>query len=176
VKKNQCQYCQRLFIPAFRHPNQTCCGRKKCVLARRAGLQKKKMAEDPVYRQNQKDSNKTWQERNPGYWKKYRENHPDKAEKNRLKQQVRNLKRKKGDRRLVAKTNLEHFAKMVSVNRIDCLQELDLWLVSSGSVIPPIKLALLVKSKVSHSKTALSDYAEHLDKSCLKKGDPCHLD
>lgn len=101
------------------------------------------MKEDPVYRQNQKDSNRTWRENNPNYWKDYRKKYPDKAEKNRLKQQLRNQKRQKRDHP-VAEVDHEKIAKMVLVDRTDRTQEKGLWLVSSGGLIPPIKLVLIM--------------------------------
>jgi len=51
------------------------------------------MREDPEYRLNQQTSNKKWAEANPGYWKGYREQNPEKAERNRLLQTIRNRKR-----------------------------------------------------------------------------------
>jgi len=44
------------------------------------------MATDPDYRMNQKESQKTWRENNPGYWRKYRSNNPEYCRRNRLLQ------------------------------------------------------------------------------------------
>ena len=70
------------------------------------------MREDPEYRLNQKASNKAWFEAHPGYWKKYRERNPEKAERNRILQRIRNRRRSKrdkdditGDRSLIAKVD-----------------------------------------------------------------------
>jgi hypothetical protein len=148
TKQNRCPYCQTLFTPAFRHPHQTCCGKRKCVLAKRAIRQKQKMQEDPVYRQNQRDSNRTWRENHPDYWKNYREKHLQTAARNRLKQQVRNQK-KRNVEQPAATANLKKGANRYWVDWIDELQGKDLWLVSSGAVIPPIKLILLVQDKTT---------------------------
>ncbi len=114
------------------------------------------MNEDPVYRQNQKDSNQTWRENNPDYWKRYRKKHPKKATDNRLKQQIRNRKRQK-ETFPVMKANLKVTAKMVSVDWIDRLQEKDLWLVSSDAIISPIKLSLLIQNKPPNQNTVTGE-------------------
>jgi hypothetical protein len=146
VKKNRCVHCQTLFTPAFRHPHQTCCGGKKCVLAGRAKLQKKKMEKDPDYRENQKLSNQKWLEKNPDYFKKYRNKNPDSTTKNRMMQQIRNLKRTKIKSPAV-KVNLDELvAKMHLVNRAQPEQQISLWLLSTTAEIRPIKVILASKS------------------------------
>lgn len=146
VKQNRCCFCQRLFTPAFRHPNQACCGNRKCVLAGRAKLQKKKMDEDPHYRENQKSSNKAWLENNPNYFKEYRKRNPDTTMKNRMMQQIRNLKRAQ-TRPPVAKVNLDELiAKMHLVNRAQPRQHISLWLLSKTAEITPINVVLISKS------------------------------
>ncbi len=146
VKKNTCCHCQTLFTPAFRHPHQKCCGKKKCVLAGRAKLQKKKMDEDLHYRQNQKESNQTWLENNPDYWKEYRKRNPDKAMKNRLMQQIRNQKRFKIKPPAV-KVNLDELvAKMSLVKSAEPKQQISLWLLSTTAEMAPIKVFLISKT------------------------------
>ena len=146
VKKNTCCHCHTLFIPADKHPHQKCCGRKKCVLAGRAKLQKKKMDEVPLYRENQKDANKNWLEKKPDYWKKYRKKNPDKTLKNRIMQQVRNLKRA-GTKPSAVRVNLDQLiAKMYLVNSAEPKQQISLWLLSATAEIKPIKVILTSKS------------------------------
>ena len=53
------------------------------------------MREDSDYRLNQKLSNKEWAEANPDYWKEYRKENPEKAERNRILQKIRNRRRTK---------------------------------------------------------------------------------
>jgi len=48
------------------------------------------MKTDPDFKEDQKVSNKKWAARHPGYWKQYRLNHPEKAERNRILQKLRN--------------------------------------------------------------------------------------
>ena len=47
------------------------------------------MKTDPDYQANQRESQRSWRERNPGYWKQYRMQHPDYAMRNRLLQRHR---------------------------------------------------------------------------------------
>jgi len=70
------------------------------------------MRTDPDYRLTQKASNKQWADANPGYWKAYREQNPEKAERNRILQTIRNRRRLKkgkararGDPPLIAKVD-----------------------------------------------------------------------
>jgi hypothetical protein len=51
------------------------------------------MRTDPEYKFNQTVSNKKWAKANPGYWKTYRRRHPEKAERNRMLQLIRNRRR-----------------------------------------------------------------------------------
>lgn len=142
VKKNRCIHCGTLFTPAFRHPHQTCCGKKKCVLAGRAKLQKEKMDNDPDYRENQKLSNQKWLRKRPDYFKKYRTRNPDSTMKNRMMQQIRNQKRTKTNPPAV-KVNLDELiAKMYLVNPAQPEQQISLWLLSKNAEIRPIKVIL----------------------------------
>jgi hypothetical protein len=51
------------------------------------------MKTDPDYRTAQKLSQQKWADKNPGYWKTYRDQNPEKAERNRLLQTIRNRRR-----------------------------------------------------------------------------------
>jgi len=51
------------------------------------------MRTDPDYRFNQRLSSQTWAKAHPGYWSAYRKRHPEKAERNRLLQAIRNRRR-----------------------------------------------------------------------------------
>ena len=91
----QCCHCGVFFARSPRHKNQDYCMRAHCLRARKAAWKRKKMREDPEYRLNQKLSNNKWAEANPGYWKEYRNRHPEKAEQNRILQTIRNRRRSK---------------------------------------------------------------------------------
>jgi hypothetical protein len=90
-----------------------------CQRARKAAWKRKKMRADPEYRLNQKTSNKAWFDAHPGYWKGYRKRHPEKAERNRILQRIRNRRRSKAkkvdaieDCSLIAKVDASSSHKM----------------------------------------------------------------
>ncbi len=58
------------------------------------------MKNDETYRAKQQASKKAWREKNPGYWAKYRQDHPEYARRNRKKQ------RERGARSRVAKMDV----------------------------------------------------------------------
>jgi len=92
MEQIQCTYCGDLFDPSPRHKNQTACKKEKCQRAKKAAWQRHKMRTDPIYKANQKSSQKQWAMANPGYWREYRRNNLEKAERNRLLQAIRNRK------------------------------------------------------------------------------------
>jgi hypothetical protein len=87
-----CVYCGDYFDPSPRHKNQTACKKEKCQKAKKAAWQRHKLKTDPIYKANQKSSQQQWLKANPGYWKQYRKNNPEKAERNRILQARRNRK------------------------------------------------------------------------------------
>ena len=89
----QCCHCGAFFSKSPRHKRQDYCNRPACRRARKAAWKRKKMREDGEYRLNQRLSNKKWAEANPQYWKEYRRRNPDKAERNRILQAIRNRRR-----------------------------------------------------------------------------------
>ena len=93
MKEVICINCSRDFIQSPRHKNQNYCKREKCQRSKKADWQREKMRTDPEYKANQKLSNRKWRESNPGYWKRYRERNPEKAERNRMLQRLRNKKK-----------------------------------------------------------------------------------
>ena len=86
-----CFHCATRFIP--RNRRQYCCSRPECQKARKANWQRIKMKTNPDYRASQKLSNQKWLTKNPGYWKTYRDRNPEKAERNRMLQTIRNRRR-----------------------------------------------------------------------------------
>jgi hypothetical protein len=87
-----CTYCGDFFDPSPRHKNQTACKKLKCQQAKKAAWQRFRMKTDPVYNANQKSSQQKWLKTTPGYWKAYRRRKPEKAERNRILQTIRNRK------------------------------------------------------------------------------------
>jgi len=89
-----CFHCATMFIP--RNLKQYCCSRPECKRARKANWQRIKMKTDPDYRTAQKLSNQKWADKNPDYWRTYREQNPEKALRNRMLQAIRNRRRPVG--------------------------------------------------------------------------------
>jgi len=87
-----CFYCGSFFDPSPRHKNQTACKKVKCQRAKKAARQRHRIKTDPIYAANQKSSQQQWVNANPGYWKQYRKKNPEKAERNRIGQAIRNRK------------------------------------------------------------------------------------
>jgi len=88
-----CLCCGTFFVP--RNKNQQYCTKPDCQRNRKARWQKEKLVTDPEYEETQHLADKKWHENNPDYWKKYRDRNPEKAERNRLLQKVRNMKQRK---------------------------------------------------------------------------------
>jgi hypothetical protein len=109
MEKIPCCRCGSYFIPDPRQKNPRYCSAKVCQRARKAAWQREKMVSDPEYRANQKQSQADWLSRNPDYWKRYREAHPEQVERNRALQKVRNKRRPS---RRVAEKDVSLIAKM----------------------------------------------------------------
>jgi hypothetical protein len=85
-----CCSCGDMFARSVRHKNQCYCPKPECQKARKTAWKRYKMRSDPDYKFNQTLSNKKWAKANPGYWKAYRQRHPEKVERNRMLQSIRN--------------------------------------------------------------------------------------
>ena len=83
-----CVHCGKFFIPRNRKQNYGT--EPDCQRARKAAWHRYKMKNDADYRTQQQLSNEKWVNKAPGYWTRYRQRNPDKAERNRILQHVRN--------------------------------------------------------------------------------------
>lgn len=92
--ERRCRYCEQIFQPSRFQPRQKVCGGAECQRKRLTDYHRAKIAADPDYRQVCRDSPRKWQACHPGYWKQYRENHPQSVERNRQKQRLRDRKRR----------------------------------------------------------------------------------
>lgn len=117
-----CFHCARMFTP--RNKKQYCCGRPECKKARKANWQRIKMKTNPDYKASQKLSNQKWLAKNPGYWKTYRDRKPEKAERNRMLQTIRNRRRSAG-----RKSDDNPIAKMDARIKMDFQPVGQFWLV-----------------------------------------------
>ena len=90
-----CIHCSKEFKPNPRVKNQRYCSEKSCQKARRARWQRQKMAADPDYKDNKIRCQKQWHKSRPGYYKDYRDKHPEYVKRNRLLQEIRDIRRRK---------------------------------------------------------------------------------
>jgi hypothetical protein len=88
-----CLNCSTFFPPSPRHKHQSYCMNPECRRAKKADWKRIKMHTDPQFRKDQYLSNQKWAQNNPAYWTDYRARNPDKAEKNRILQRIRNQRR-----------------------------------------------------------------------------------
>lgn len=86
-----CVHCGTYFIA--RNRCQGHCSEKVCQKARKAAWQRFKIKTDEHYRYQQRLSHQKWLENTPHYWKDYRRRHPEKTERNRALQHIRNRRR-----------------------------------------------------------------------------------
>lgn len=117
-----CFHCATVFTP--RNKKQYCCNRPACRKARKANWQRIKMKTDPDFRAATKLSQHKWAANHPGYWKAYRIRNPEKAERNRMLQTLRN--RRRSTRKKSAEVAI---AKMDPRNRIEFQPVGQFWLV-----------------------------------------------
>jgi hypothetical protein len=94
VARRRCLACGKLFVACPRVKEQAYCSARDCQRERKRRWHNRKLADDPDYRQNRRDSQKRWRETHRGYWRRYRETHPDSVEKNRQRQRERNRLRR----------------------------------------------------------------------------------
>lgn len=91
MKSIPCLCCGTFFVP--RNKDQKYCSKPDCQRKRKARWQRQKLATDPAYKEDQRLANNKWLENNLDYWEKYRKRNPEKAERNRILQKVRNMKK-----------------------------------------------------------------------------------
>ncbi len=91
--RKQCAACDDRFTPRRNVPDQAYCSKPECQRERRRRWQREKLRQDPDYRANQQAAQQRWCERNPEYWRKYRQTHPEYTVRNRIKQRERNRHR-----------------------------------------------------------------------------------
>jgi hypothetical protein len=136
-----CVYCGDLFEASPRHKNQTACKKPQCQKAKKAEWQRHKMKTDPIYNAAQKISKKEWARANPGYWKRYRNKNPDKAERNRVLQAIRN--RKARSKKSGRKMDTPLIAKM-DASKPDSFYALgQFWLIPVIAKMDPLKVNIV---------------------------------
>lgn len=92
--ERRCRYCEKTFPLSKYQPQQTVCSDADCQKRRRTEYRQQKLKTDEEYLQVCRDSSRKGRSRNPEYWKRYREKHPDTVARNREKQQGRDGKQR----------------------------------------------------------------------------------
>jgi hypothetical protein len=67
----RCPYCGQSFRRSLYHPNQQVCSAPACQLKRRTAYHRKKLASDSLYREQCRDSQRKWREKNREYARDY---------------------------------------------------------------------------------------------------------
>jgi len=100
---SRCRHCRTVFTPSIYHPDQQVCLSAECQRTRRREDHRKRYQTDPLYRQQCRESTQKWREATPGYYRRYRQSHPEYANRNREGQRRRDRKRQVAD---LVKNNL----------------------------------------------------------------------
>jgi hypothetical protein len=93
MEKRWCSACGNPFDPRPQSPRQAFCPQPECQKARKLLWQLAKRRTDADHHQNQAAAQTAWRSKNRGYWKSYRETHPEYTNTNRSKQRARNERR-----------------------------------------------------------------------------------
>lgn len=129
MNKAPCKNCGEFFPRSPRHKGQLYCKKQECRKAKKAEWQKEKMKTDLAYRAKQKEYQQNWARANPDYWKKYRSNNPESAQRNRILQKDRNRKRSVRKTHSVSKMNTDMIAKMDASNSREIKLNGSYWLI-----------------------------------------------
>jgi len=132
-----CLNCNTFFIP--RNKCQAFCSDPDCQRARKALWQKKKLATDSGYKEEQRLAQKKWLLNNPDYSKKYRERNPEKVKRNRSLQRIRNLKKRQT-------MVISEASKNVGIAKMDARESSkdslsgEYWLIPVIAKMDPVKI------------------------------------
>ena len=72
MQKRVCPHCKQEFSSDRFHPEQVVCSFPPCQRQRRTEYHRRKVADDPAYRDLCENSRTYWKEKNPDYPKQYR--------------------------------------------------------------------------------------------------------
>jgi len=89
----RCRHCGCVFQVCNKVKKHGFCNTKGCQKARKRKWQREKMKNDANYRQDQENAQEDWKNNNPDFWKNYRRDHAEYADRNRKQQRRRNQSR-----------------------------------------------------------------------------------
>ena len=93
MPKKRCPACGEEFLPWPQILNQEFCSKPNCQRERRRRRQAERRAKSPERHASDALYFQDWAAKNPGYWKRYREKHPEYTERNRQQQKRRSSTR-----------------------------------------------------------------------------------
>jgi len=135
MTKKRCVACGMSFIARPQVPHQTYCSASRCQHERRQEWQRSKLKIDADHRDNKSRAQQTWAQKNPNYWRQYRDSHPDYVENNRSKQRGRNTN-SKSERAKIAKKDASIEKSMLPYGLYelrfvgsDSIAKTDVWLI-----------------------------------------------
>lgn len=89
MPKKHCPACGEEFLPWPQIRNQEFCSKPDCQRERRRRNQAERRAKSEDRLASDAQYFQDWAAKNPGYWKQYRETHPEYVERNRQQQKLR---------------------------------------------------------------------------------------
>lgn len=93
----RCRYCSKKFVPSIYHRAQKVCSSPECQRRRKTEDHRSRYRTDSEYRLVCRESDRKWRDRNRGYQRDYRQQHPPYVEQNRRTQRRRDRKRRVRD-------------------------------------------------------------------------------
>ena len=90
----RCMACGKAFPVLPQVNSQAYCSADPCQRERKKLWQRDKRSTDADYRDNQARAQVAWSSRNADYWRRYRQEHPDYAQRNRELQRKRNSRQR----------------------------------------------------------------------------------
>lgn len=123
MKDRVCRYCAQKFRPSRYHPDQQICSSSGCQLLRRTDYHRRKLIDDPAYREQCLDSQRKWRAKNPQYMKRYRAGRRARTSPKGNKSQLT--------------SELHHLLELVKNNLAFDLRSLDasIWLVGPNGLL-----------------------------------------
>lgn len=147
MSQDICQHCKEPFSRYKNRKNQNYCSKEECQRARKAKWKREKAKKDAAFKQYTRQVNRDWRAKSAGYYKAYRKRNPEKAERNRILQRVRNEKRKTKAQKEMAKVDASELIAKVDVLKANNHQAYnEFWLVPVIAKVDVLKAHILLKS------------------------------
>jgi len=150
MSQDICEHCKEPFSRYKNRKNQSYCSKEDCQKARKANWKREKAKKDTAFKQYTRQVNRDWRAKSAGYYKAYRKRNPDKAERNRILQRIRNQKRKAKAQKEIEKVDASELIAKVDVLKTDGHQAFnEFWLVPVIAKVDVLKAYILFKSDKS---------------------------